>query len=89
MRCYRDPQGSPSTAWALGCGTRGASEEINCELGLARGGGGEVLLHDLPCEGTADAKAGQHERAKHLETGSSGAGALMWGGVRASGTRWD
>ena len=47
------------------------------------------MLHDLPCEGTADAKAGQHERAKHLETGSSGAGALMWGGVRASGTRWD
>lgn len=39
-----------------------------------------MLLHDVPCEGTAGAKAGQHERAENLETGNSGAGALMWGG---------
>lgn len=39
-----------------------------------------MLLQDGPCEGTAGAKAGQQERAEHLETGNSGAGALMWGG---------
>lgn len=42
-----------------------------------------MLLQDGPCEGTAGAKAGQQERAEHLETGNSGAGALMWGWGKA------